>query len=62
LASRLPDSDRAATEAEISEKLATIYVERRLHVFEPARRIDPRQEEAHFDKRPHVHIEQAAAD
>ena len=61
LASRLPDSDRASTETEISEKLATIYVERRLHDFETARRIDPRQEEGHFDKRTHVHIEQAVA-
>jgi hypothetical protein len=60
LASRLPELDRAATEAEILEKLATIYVERRLHIFEPARRIDP-QEEGHFDKRTHAHIVQAVA-
>lgn len=61
LASRLPDSDRASTETEISEKLATIYVKRPLHDFEAARRIDPRQEEGHFDKRTHVRIEQAVA-
>jgi DNA-binding winged helix-turn-helix (wHTH) protein len=61
LASRLPDSDRTATETEISEKLATIHVERSLHDFEAARRIDPRQEEGHFDKRTHAHIEQAVA-
>jgi hypothetical protein len=61
LASRLPDSDRASTETEISETLATIYVERPLHDFEAARRIYPRQEERHFDKRTHVHIEQAVA-
>jgi predicted ATPase len=59
LASRLPDSDRASTKTEILEKLATIYVERPLHDFEAARRIYPRQEEGHFDKRTHVHIEQA---
>ena len=61
LASRLPDSDRASTETEILEKLATSYVERPLHDFEAARRIDPRQEEGHFDKRTHVHIAQAVA-
>ena len=62
LASRLPDSDRASIETEISEKMATIYVERPLHDFEAARRICPRQEERHFDKRTHVHIEQAVAE
>jgi predicted ATPase len=61
LVSRLPDSDRAATETEILEKLATIHVARPLHDFEAAWRIDPRQEEGHFDKRTHVHIEQAVA-
>ena len=61
LASRLPDSDRASTETAISEKLATIHVERPVHDFEAARRIDPRQEERHFDKRTHVHVEQAVA-
>jgi hypothetical protein len=58
----LPDSDRAATETEISEKLATIYVKRPLDDFEAVRRIDSRQEAGHFDKRTHVHIEQAVAE
>jgi len=60
LGSGLPDSDRASTKTAISEKLATIYVERPLHDFEAARRIDPGQEEGHLDRRTHVHIEQAA--
>jgi len=62
LASRLPDSDRASTETEISAKLAAICVERPLHDFKAAWRIDPRQEEGHFEKRTHVHIEQAVAE
>jgi predicted ATPase/DNA-binding winged helix-turn-helix (wHTH) protein len=62
LAGRLPDSDRASAEIEISERIATIHVGRPLHDLEAARRIDPRPEEGRFDKRTHVHIDQAAAD
>jgi predicted ATPase/DNA-binding winged helix-turn-helix (wHTH) protein len=62
LARRLPDSDRASTETEISKKLATIHVERPLQVLEAVRRIDPPQEKGHFDRRTHVYVDQAVAE